>query len=114
MAAGRERKDHGSGTHPPYEFHNRPAALLRVEDAGVGHSRVDAFGDAHHLRRLLGFAGSGFGVSQSCRLAGCEVDDAGTVAGSLRLDQRPGAGEFHVVPVGGDGEKIDRLHGEGR
>ena len=81
--------------------------VLVVLQVGVAKARVPPLGDAQDLRGARGLCRSQLWAAAGARFAGGQIQNTGPVSRVLRLEQRAGAGELDVVPVGGDGQQID-------
>ena len=76
----------------------------------VGHAECSAVFYFEDFCGERGFFGAGFGRAERAHFAGGKVEDAGFVAGLRHFEESAAAGEFNVVGMGGDGEKVE-VHG---
>ena len=76
-------------------------------DVGVGDTEGSAVFYFEDFRGGGGFSGATFGRAQCAHFASGQVEDAGFVAGLRHFEESAAAGEFNVVGMGGDGEKVE-------
>ncbi len=100
-------EDHHPGPEVPDLLHHHAPGLVGVGQRRVGQPRVPALRHPQHLRRRRRLPGPELGAAPRPGLAAGEVQDAGGMPGIPRLEQRPGAGQFDVVTVRGDGQQGD-------
>src|SRR5215813_5899141 len=84
--------------------------LARRLDVGIRNTQRAS---VLHFEDFCGggsFLGTCFGRAACAHFSGSEVENAGLVAGLRHFEQCAAAGEFDVVGMSGDGEKVE-VHG---
>jgi hypothetical protein len=107
MASDREGEDDDPGCEVPDFTDDDPTGALVVLQMGIAETGIAAFHHAEDLRGTNRFRRAQVRVAARARFTGREIQDARAISRVPRLEQRAGAGELDVVPMGGDGEKID-------
>ena len=107
MTAHREGQDDDPGREVADLRHDEPPGLVGVLQVRIGEAGVPPLRDAQDGGGALGLLGADGGAPPGAGLPRGEIEDPGPVAGIHRLEQGAGAGELHVVAVGGDGQDVD-------
>src|SRR5690348_18331376 len=81
--------------------------LARGLYVGVGHAEYAAVADLEDLSSALGFLRAGFRSAARAHFAGGEIEDASFITLLSHFQQRAAAGEFDVVRMSGDSEKVE-------
>jgi len=81
--------------------------LTRGLDVGVGNAEGAPVFYFENFCGEGGFFGAGLGSAECAHFAGGEVEYAGFVTGLGHFEESAAAGEFDVVGMCGDGEKVE-------
>ncbi len=73
----------------------------------IGKAGISAFGNAQNRGRSRRLLAPDVGTAPGTGFAGGQIENGGRVALVNRLEQGACAGEFDVVPVGGNGKEVD-------
>ena len=106
-----KRQDHDARREVSDLRDDGATCLLGVVQVRIRKPGIPAFYYAQDFRRSLGLGGPQRGTASRAALTGREIQDAGAVAGLGGLRQGTGAGQLHVVAMGGDSQNVYG-HGE--
>ena len=76
-------------------------------DVGVGYAEGAAVFYFEDLCGERGFFRARFRGAERAHLTGGQVEDAGLVTGLRHFEERAAAGQFNIVGMSGDGEKVE-------
>jgi hypothetical protein len=79
-------------------------------DIGIGNAESAAVFHFENFCCESGFFGAGLGRAECAHFSSGEIEDARFVAGLRHFEESAAAGEFNVVGMCGDGEKVE-VHG---
>jgi hypothetical protein len=107
VSARREGEDHHLRLQLPEDGHHPLPGFVGVVQVGIGESGVVSAGEAEHLGGPGGLLAAEGGAASAAGFPGGEVEHRGAVPLVMGPEEGAAAGEFGVVPVGGDGEQVD-------
>ena len=87
---------------------DRELVLAGGLHVGIGDAEGSAPGNFQDSRGEGCFFGADFRIAACAHFAGSEIEDSGLVTLGAGFEERAAAGEFDVVGMGGNGEKVER------